>query len=135
MIQVIIFSIFTFFQILDCRSTPPRFHSNQLPVGKLASSIGVVPYVFAMEIERLVSVGKEMGLSGEGLREFVREEQQRMKVDRKAKEDAERDKRAMDMEIRRKERETVELQLKIEMLKKRNLRVRNTSQKPVVPKH
>ncbi|XP_022111697.1 uncharacterized protein LOC110990927 [Acanthaster planci] len=116
--QVTILCICSFLQILDCQSTPPRFPSNQLPVERLARCIGVVPHVFAMEIERLVSIGKEMGLGGEGLREFVREEQERMKVERKAKEDAEREKRAMDIEIRRQERETVELQLKIETLKK-----------------
>ena len=71
-----------------------------------------------MDIERLVSIGKEMGLEGAELRVFVSEEQERMKLERKEKENVEREKRAAQFELRKQEQETLGLQLELEAMKK-----------------
>ena len=68
-----------------------------------------------MEIERLASLGKEMDLQGSELKKFIKVEQERMKVERKEKE--ERDKRAAQIEIRREEKEALKIQLKLATIK------------------
>ncbi|KAJ8022892.1 hypothetical protein HOLleu_37913 [Holothuria leucospilota] len=60
-----------------------------------------------LEVERLVEVGKTLGLEAEKLQEFVEKERARLKAER----DLEREERA---EAREAQKETLQLQLEIE---------------------
>ena len=81
-----------------------------------------------MEIERLVSIGKEMGLSTEELRDFVKEEQARLREERKEKESVEREARKAKFEIVRQETEAKEIELKLAELKKEVLEYESETQ-------
>ena len=72
-----------------------------------------------MEVERLTKVvKKEFGLSGDELREFVRDEQERMVRQRKEKEVADREARAEQLEIARQQQEVYALQIQLQTMTK-----------------
>ena len=87
-----------------------------------------------MDLNRLVKLGKELSLEGEDLRTFVSEGQERVTIERKEKQAEEREARAQLLEIKREERETAELQLKLQVQKSQEMSGQKTGSKSFSPK-
>ncbi len=91
---------------------------NQLPPVASGSSCKLVLVIImdvSAEIQKLTTLGKDCGLEGKELLEFVCAERERLRNDN---ERVARDERAHQLELRRHDKEKIELQVKLETAKR-----------------